>query len=418
MEVDTAALRQARRDAGLSLAQVAGSDLTRQAVHLIETGKVRPTRRSLHIIAQRLGVPEWTLLAARGGMTDEGAIAELEQLCQRQEYTRASERALRVIALGGSDELVAYCRHYAGLALYQLARPTQALPHLREARARFDALGNSWWAAESIDWEAMVLLMVEDPAALRVGRKALRRYRALEPRSPETEARMLEHLGTICLGRRDFEAGRAWYAAALEVDRGVRELTRMARIYHGLGMCHHGLGDRRAAELLLRAITLYEAEQRITPSPARMGLPTVEADLGLVAMTQGDHERAEELLRAALDHYAEAGIERLRSHALLTLGELRQRQERIDEALDFVVQAIDCASSHGEMLTVAVGYRQLAELYASRGDHHLADSAFQRALGMLQEAGMDERVCEVMRAYERVLADRREARKRARTASA
>jgi len=419
VEVDTAALRRARLDAGLSLAQVAGPDLTRQAVHLIETGKVRPTRRSLHIIAERLGVPEWTLLTERGGMTDEAAIAELEALCQRQEYPVAVDQAQRLLAAGGSDELMAYCHHYAGRALYLLARPTEAIVHLREARTRFAGSGNPWWAAESMDWEAMVLQMLEHASALRVGRKALRCYRALDPRRPETEARMLEHLGTICLGRREFEAGRQWYEAALQVDRGVRELVRMARIYHGLGMCHYGLHDlERAGELLFRAITLYEAEQRIATIPLRWGLPQVEADRGVVALARGDLDRADEYLRAALDHYAAAGMERMRSRTLLSFGELRHRQHRLDEALEFVVKAIECASSHEERLTVAVGYRQLGELYAARGDHDLADSAFQRALAMLQDAGMEERLREVMRAYEHVLADRRQARRRARSASA
>lgn len=419
IEVDVAALRQARLNAGLSLAEVAGDDLTRQAVHQIERGKVRPTRRSLRIIADRLGVPEWTLLGAREGVTDERAIAELEAQCQRQDYVRASEQALRLIDAGGSDELIAHCHHYAGLALYQQARAAEALAHLREAQARLEALANPWLAAEAMDWEAMALHLREDAAALRVARRALRRYRALAPREPEIEARMLEHLGTISLGRHDHAGGLRWYEAALGVERGIRDLSRMARIYHGIAACHRGLNDqRRAAELLAKAATLYEAEQRITPSPMRMGLPMVENDLGVIVMEQGDLRHAEELFLAALRHYEEAGIGRLQSHTFLSLGELRQRQQRLDEALDFVVQGIDSASAHGEMLTAAAGHRQLGELQEARGDHVLADSAFQRALGMLREAGMEERAAEVAQAYERVLADRRQARRGTRSASA
>jgi tetratricopeptide (TPR) repeat protein len=419
VEVDIAALQQARLDAGLSLAQVAGADLSRQAVHLIERGKVRPSRRSLRIIADRLGVPEWTLLASGDGANDERAITELEAQCRRQEYPLATDHAQRIIATGGSDELMAHCHHFAGLALYQMARPAEALPHLREARVRFESLRNPWLAAEAIDWEAMALHMQEDAGALRVARRALRRYRSLEAREPETEARMLEHLGTLCLGRRDHRSGRQWYEAALGLDGGVRDLVRMARIYHGLGMCHHGLGDqRRAAELLAKAATLYEAEQRITPSPMRMGLPMAEADLGLVVMEQGDLQRAEELFLAALDHYDVAGIEHLQSHTLLNLGELRQRQRRLDEGLDFVVRAIGCASAHGEMLTVAAGHRQLGELHEARGDHEQADSAFRRALGMLREAGVEERAAEVALAYEQVLAERRQPLGRSRSAEA
>jgi len=419
IEVDLAALRQARLDAGLSLAQVAGSDLTRQAVHLIESGKVRPTARSLRTIARRLGVPESALVAAPGPESDQRVIGDLEQLSQRQEHALVAQQAGRLIALGGSDERLAFAHHHAGKATYELGQPADAIPYLREARRRFEELSNPWWAAESMDWEAMALHMLENPKAIRVGRSALRRYRGLEPRRPETEARMLEHLGAICYGRRDYEAGRAYYDAALSVTDGVRDLVRMARAYHGLGMCHHGMRElRQAADLVFKAVTLYEAEQRIAAGPMRMGLPRAENDLGLVLMHMNDGERAEELFEAALAHFAEAGIERLQSHTLLSLGELRQRQGRLDDALAFVVRAIERAAAWNETYALTSGYRQLGELYAERGDHDLADAAFQRALGLLHHAGLEERAQDCMRAYERVLAHRRHAPRRGDTASA
>src|SRR5215470_14806692 len=63
VDINPEVLRQARVAAGLSLAQVGGTELTRQAVHLIETGKVRPSMRSLRVLASRLGVPVASLLA-------------------------------------------------------------------------------------------------------------------------------------------------------------------------------------------------------------------------------------------------------------------------------------------------------------------------------------------------------------------
>jgi tetratricopeptide (TPR) repeat protein len=413
IHVDPAALRQARVDAGLSLAQVAGTELTRQAVHLIETGKVRPTRRSLRIIAERLGVPESSLLALPGPMSDEQAVAELQHLVERHDDARAAERAAQLIHQGGSPERLAYAHHYAGRTLYALAKPAEALPHAREARRRFDALGNSWWAAESMDWEAIALNMLQDASALQVARRALRRYRALDPRSPETEARMLMHLGTIHYGRRDYEAGRGSYEAAFQVDGGVRELATMARVYHGLGMCHQGLGDARtAADLLFKAVTLYEAEQRIADAPLRQDLPRAENDLGVVLMELGDLERAESLFVAALDRYAAAGIERLQSHTLLSLGDLRQRQGRLDEALDLVTRAIERAAALDEQYALTSGHRQLGELYEALGDRRLADASFHRSLVLCESAGLAERARDYMRLYERVLADRRQARRR------
>src|SRR5215469_9638850 len=94
VDINPEALRQARVAAGLSLAQVGGIELTRQAVHLIETGKVRPSMRSLRVLAQRLQVPVAALLAPSedGGPLAEGSLAELDRLCRRHEYEQVLVR--------------------------------------------------------------------------------------------------------------------------------------------------------------------------------------------------------------------------------------------------------------------------------------------------------------------------------------
>ena len=398
---------------------MAGSELTRQAVHLIETGKVRPTARSLRLIAQRLGLSESDLLAVPGSGSDRDVISELQELCQRQDYTDAAERALGLIRRAASPERTAYAHHYRGLALYELGKSAEALVHLREALQRFERLGNTRWVAESMDWEAIALHDLQNQTALRVARRALRRYRSLEPRQPETEARILEHLGTIHYRRREYGPGRAYYEAALGVEGGVRDLARIARIYHGLGMCYHGLKElRRAADLVFKALALYEAQQRISPAQMRRGLPAAENDLGTVMIDLGDHDRAEELLRAALDHFGEAGVERPQSFTLLSLGELRLRQDRLDEAFGLFKQAIERAAAFDESHVLTAGYRHLGELYAARGDDVLADASFQRALLLCESAGLGERAREYVRIYERVLSERRQGRRRTRGASA
>ena len=182
---------------------------------------------------------------------------------------------------------------------------------------------------------------------------------------------------------------------------------------------HQGMGDARAAaDLLFKAVTLYEAEQRISETPLRQDRPRAENDLGVVVMELGDLERAESLFVAALDNFAAAGIERLQSHTLLSLGDLRQRQGRFDEALDLVNRAIERAAAFDEQYALTSGHRQLGELHEARGDHELADASFHRALVLCESAGLTERARDYLRLYERVLADRRQARRHARSASA
>src|SRR5260370_38153787 len=63
-EFNPAYVRRARLEAGLTMAELAGSDLTRQAVSLIETGKARPSMRTLEIFASRTGRPVDSFLRA------------------------------------------------------------------------------------------------------------------------------------------------------------------------------------------------------------------------------------------------------------------------------------------------------------------------------------------------------------------
>ena len=55
--VDPARVRQARVAAGLSLADVAGNDVSRTMIHFIEHGRARPSQRVLELIAERTGRP-------------------------------------------------------------------------------------------------------------------------------------------------------------------------------------------------------------------------------------------------------------------------------------------------------------------------------------------------------------------------
>ena len=55
--VDPARVREARLEAGLSLAGLARNDVSRTFIHFIETGKSRPSPRVLAMIARRTGKP-------------------------------------------------------------------------------------------------------------------------------------------------------------------------------------------------------------------------------------------------------------------------------------------------------------------------------------------------------------------------
>jgi transcriptional regulator with XRE-family HTH domain len=88
ISVDPARVREARLEAGLSLAQVAKQDVSRTFVHLIETGRSRPSKRVLALIARRTGKPMSYFMA--------GSSHEAEQnMDLASDLTRVAARVRR-----------------------------------------------------------------------------------------------------------------------------------------------------------------------------------------------------------------------------------------------------------------------------------------------------------------------------------
>jgi tetratricopeptide (TPR) repeat protein len=303
----------------------------------------------------------------------DGRIAELERLTEQQRYLDVLELAGALLT-ERSRGLWAYGHFFLGQALCRLFQPVDAIPHLRRARSLFEALDEPWLAAECLEWEAGARYLDEDAGALAMAEEALRRYRALEPRAAEVESRMLEHLGTILVRHGEHVRARDRYEEALQVAGPRLDISRLARIYHGLGNCHVKLGDlQRAMELTSRAVTLYRVENDIRPQAARIDLPRAEGDLGTCYLVHGDLERADDLFQAALDHLAETGVERLRSRGLLSMAELRQAQGRTDEALGLIGEAVALAERFGEQLTLAAAADLRDQVLAGRAAQGAAE---------------------------------------------
>jgi tetratricopeptide (TPR) repeat protein len=298
--------------------------------------------------------------------------------------------------------------------LLRLQQPWKALDRLRVAREQFESVGDSVSVVKTMELQARALHWAEHERALTVAEEALERCRALDPPMPLMESGLLEWIGSILVGRGDHVGARSRYDEALEAAGSVRDLAQMARIYHGLGFCYLRVGDlSRAIDLVVKAETLYEAELRISGAPSGVELPRVENDLGVLFTEQGDLVRAEQRIESALQRLAELGVDRLRSHVLLSLAEVRYRQGRLGEGVSLVDEALALATRLSETRALATGYKQLGELHAALGEHDLAVHDFQCALTILEEAGLEERRAECLAAYKRALSTRRQVHKAA-----
>ncbi len=380
--------------------------MTRAAIHLIETGRSRPSMPVLEMIAQRTGKPVTWFLdpAARGQTRDldrEVRISELEALCEAQDYVdarRAAEVLLQVVR--GEDE-EARVRHFLGRALVRLHQPQEAIPHLRRALSLFEVLQDELMVVETMDWLAGALFAVEDSSALPLEEAALRRCRGMDPVPPYTEIRILTNLASVHLGRGDWHKALTLYEAILGRGRELQDLRHLARIYMGLGATYRRVGDlARAVTYTQRAIA-YHAHQHDQAS-----LCNAEEQLGRLLMRQYDLHGAEVHLQRAIDSARTMGLPGHVCRAELAMAELLLRRGDLHTGELLAAGALEAAHEMHQPVTEAEAHGVLGKIKELTGDPEGADQHFQTALAMFEAAGRTEQLVDTHHAYAQVLKER------------
>ena len=385
------------------MAQLAGPELTRQAIFLIETGRTRPSMRTLELIAKRTGKAVQSFVTApehakANSEVADARVAELQALCLQQHFDKAITLGLPILEGKIPPKIEAHVRHYVGQAFVRSMRPDDGLEHLRRAQALLERDPDPWLTAECADWEACALYLKEDGRALSVAERALKLCRATEPRLPGTEARILEHIASIHVRNHAFDRAITFYEEALRTAGAMRDLPRLGRTYHGLSIAYQERGDIvRAIEYTHKALALYALEQD------KALLARGENELGLLLMRQGQTTRAEDAFHTALAHFEEAGTERAKSHVLLSLAELQLRTGRYDDGIQTAKRAIRLAQRLDERLALASGRQLLAQLYEQLGRHQAADREFNFILRLLKKDGLHDRLAESHASYAEML---------------
>jgi len=394
------------------MSQLAGSDVTRQAIFLIEAGKTRPSMRTLEIIASRTGTAVEAFVKkhhdhqpAHAPAVPDARVEGLEALCLQHQFEKAIHLGISMLQNPLAPSVEAHVRHYVGQAMVRSARPDEGLEQLHRAQALLELEPDPWLAIECADWEASALYLKEDNRALATAERALKLCRATSPRVPGTEARILEHIATIHVKNHTYDRAISFYEEALQSAGTMRDLPRLGRTYHGLSIAYQERGELgRAIEYTHKALALYALEHDTAL------LARGENELGLLLMRQGQMVRAEEAFRTALAHLDEAGTEGAKSHVLISLGELQLRAGRHDDGIRTVKEAIDLAKRLGERMAHAEGLELLAKLYERMGRHELADKEMGRALRLLKAGGLRERLAETHASYAELLEARGDGR--------
>jgi tetratricopeptide (TPR) repeat protein/DNA-binding XRE family transcriptional regulator len=394
------AVKQARVDAKLSLAQLGKGHVTAPAIYLIETGRTRPSLPTLEHIARRTGKPIEFFLADPGGATDEAqaGLVELERLVAENRFAEGAELAEKQLKLGTSAHRLGRIRYYLAFSLLNLARPQEAMPLLKEAHSHFEAAGDRLMLAECIGSEACVYFLTQRSGGIELALQAIEVCRSINPVPRTTEARLLMVLGNCYSVNKDWEHAIAAYTDAIEVASVVLDLRKLAMMYVGISGAHREIGQvEEAVRFANRAIALFEVlrDQR--------NLARAENQLGWILLAKGRSTEAREHLDRSLSICEEIELEIGRSHLLLSLCELNLQEGNVPRAREYAHQALDLAEKLEERPNVAESHIWLGLAADRDRDDKAADHEFQLALAELTAIGAEERLLKCHGIYAEVL---------------
>lgn len=394
------AVKQARAEAQLSLAQLGKGHVTAPAIYLIETGRTRPSLPTLEHIAKRTGKPIEYFLADPGGATDEAqsGLLELESLVAANKFADAVLLGERLVGLGSSAHMLGRLRYYLAFSLLNLSRPKEAAVLLKEAHAHFEASDDRLMLSECLASEACAMFLTQKPGAVEVAQRALEVCRSIKPVPRMTELRLLGVLGNCRMVNKEWDLAIAAYTEAIDVADGVYDLRKLALTYAGLCSAYREIGQvEQAVRFANRAIALFEVlrDQR--------NLARMENNLGLILLARGDAAHAREHLDRSIELLDETEMELGRANVLLSLAELNLAEGRAAEARDLALQALDLAERLEERPNIAESHIWLGLAADQAGDSKACDHEFQLAIAELTAIGADERLLNCHGRYAEVL---------------
>ena len=381
LEIKPGTARRARLEAGLSLAQVAGSDISRTAIYFVETGKAKPSLETLKLIATRTGRPLDYFLSRPSTMEprSRAGTEEIERLMATGDPSGALAAAEILLGAERYPEMVAQIKYLMATALLRLGQPTEARRLASSARAHFEQTGDSLMTAECLGSEATAAYLVEDPGALALAEAALATCRSLQPVPRMTEGRLLAILGHVHFTNHRWEAAINAYEQAIAAGDVVQDLRRLSLTYSGLSVAYQETGElNQAAHYAQRAVAIHETLDD------RLSLARSENNLGLMLLRAGDPAKARPHLERSLRLFEETGVEPTRAHALLSLSELALAESQTLEAARLAHEALELANRLSEAGSVADAHIWLGRIAAAIGDHRTADAEFVAAFDVLR----------------------------------
>lgn len=384
----------------MSLAQVGKGHVTAPAIFLIETGRTRPSLPTLEHIAARTNKPVEFFLADPGGVSDaaQDGLTELEARLARGQYEEGIELGLKLLSLGSSAYRLGPIRYHIARAYLHLGKTEPAADLLKQAAAHFESVGDSLMLAECMGFQASIAYMTQQPGAVGIAESALALCRSLRAVPETTEARLLGVLATAHLSAGDWESAMKFYNEAIDIAGELRDLRRLALMYHGMCIAYRETGHNEAAmRYAIRAVALLEVLRD------RVALARIENDLGLLLMAKGDNPAARVHMDRAIELSDQTELEAGRAAMIVSLSELSLQEGNVDAAAELAGQGLRLAELMHEAATAAEAHMWLGRVAEQRGDNETVDREFALAFEGLDDLGARDRLLRCHGMYAEIL---------------
>jgi tetratricopeptide (TPR) repeat protein len=374
-------VRTARKALGMSQAQLAGDELTKGFISQLESGIVRPSIRSLQIIATRLGKPLEYFLGDEPLATGKRVAF----------YLLAAEAALEQEQWDG-------VREHAEKALRE-APPATERARLLYLLGRVAAAARNFERTFELVAEALSLVTVEEHAhlvarllslrglaygesgqlvaaneAYEAARDIIERYEVLDPR---LRAIVMMSLGTVY--RRLKRTGKAItaYESALAIASRSSQLVIAGRGHMGMAAAHFDSGDLDSAIASYgRALEMFRRASDI-----ELELGALQS-IANAQLENGEIETAKVSAQRAMQRSLEVGNSRIAAIVEVILGRIALGEGRAEEAMRMAKHAEKILGELGDTSQQADANGAMAAAAEALGRHGEADRLYRRSLDL------------------------------------
>jgi tetratricopeptide (TPR) repeat protein len=381
-------LERARGRVGLTQAKLAGSELSKSFVSLLETARSTPSVETLLLLARRTGTSVAGLLLDSAELRLDTALSLISlargAVLSRPAWVRNVISTVEELVPDTPLWLKAEILTIRALASAAENRLKEAERLAQQARRYAEQAGFGPGKAEALAILGHVALVRREfVEAFRLLGQAVEQYRESGALRSESGVRTLIWLGTasVKVGREKY--ARRIYEKARTLASRLNIQGLEGRALWGLGHLAWTEGDHgRATSLMLEARSAFEESEDL------IDLSELMTNLGGLYREQGKLEQSLAAVQQSVRVIERLGNVRRRSAAYQEMARLYLQLGKLDEAQKAARQALQDANSVDDRQHRALSLAALGRVAAAQGQRNRAIRHLREATRLLKVLGL------------------------------